>query len=92
MKLSEKWNDISIKDRLAYSTAIGAMIVGFGLCTASFFMMKSIGTDLLALLGEALIYAASIFTMSKYFSTKLLDIEKYMVKKIREIEESDKNE
>lgn len=62
-----KWKDLDIKTRLAYSTAIIAFLAGWGLTIAGFIIGAGIISDsVLWVLGQALVYAASIFGVGMY--------------------------
>ena len=66
--MAENWKDINIKDKIAYISAIGAFIIGWGLTIAGF-IVPPIGvvTDsVLWVLGQALVYAASVFGVGMY--------------------------
>ena len=61
------------KENAAYVTAISAFIVGWGLTIAGFVVppVGEVSNSVLAILGEALVYAASVFGVSLYFSNQM---------------------
>lgn len=63
-----KWKDLDAKTKIAYLTAIAAFIIGWGLTIAGFCVppVGEIADSLLWILGQALVYCASIFGVSMY--------------------------
>lgn len=61
------------KQKAAYITAIIAFIAGWGLTIAGFCVdpVGDISGSVLAVLGEALVYAASVFGVTLYFSNQM---------------------
>lgn len=61
------------KQKAAYTTAIVAFVAGWGLTIAGFCVppVGEISGSVLAVLGEALVYAASVFGVSLYFSNQM---------------------
>lgn len=78
------WRDLNIKDKIAISTAIAAFIIGWGLSIAAFIVppLGTISEGVLWILGQSLVYAASVFGIAGYFSTETLrmkrDLREYM--------------
>lgn len=76
---------MSVKDKIAIGTAITAFVLGWGMTIAGFFVepLGEVADSVLWVLGQALIYAASVFGISGYFnaSAKKLkkDIKEYIV-------------
>ena len=61
------------KQRAAYITAIAAFIVGWGLTIAGFCVppVGEVSGSVLAVLGEAMVYAASVFGVTMYFNHQM---------------------
>lgn len=61
------------RDRAAYMTAIIAFVVGWGLTIAGFIVEPTgeVSGSVLAILGEAMVYAASVFGVTMYFSHQM---------------------
>lgn len=61
------------KHRAAYATAIAAFIVGWGLTIAGFVVPPTgeVHSSVLAILGEAMVYAASVFGVTLYFHNQM---------------------
>lgn len=70
--------------KAAYATAIVAFIIGWGLTIAGFIVPPrgEISGSVLAVLGEAMVYAASVFGVTLYFQNQMAkfrhDARRYM--------------
>lgn len=64
---------MDIKQRTAYITAIIAFLAGWGLTIAGFCVPPTgeVSGSVLAVLGEAMVYAASVFGVSMYFGHEM---------------------
>lgn len=64
---------MDIKQRTAYITAIIAFVAGWGLTIAGFCVPPKgeVSGSVLAVLGEAMVYAASVFGVSMYFGHEM---------------------
>ena len=96
-KFKEKWSDLDLKTRIAYVTAIVAFTLGWGLTTAGFIIGAGIVHDsVLWILGQALLYAASVLGVGMYVTGsvrgmkraigKFMDEERKKGKKDQELE------
>ena len=81
---------IDFKQRAAYITAIVAFIIGWGLTIAGFIVPPTgeVSGSVLAVLGEAMVYAASVFGVTMYFGHQMEkfrhDTRLYIEKEIKE--------
>lgn len=72
------------KQRAAYWTAVLAFICGWGLTIAGFIVppVGEVSGSVLAILGEAMVYAASVFGVTLYFHHQMerfrIDSRKYI--------------
>ena len=72
------------KQRIAYWTAIIAFVCGWGLTIAGFIVPPTgeVSGSVLAVLGEAMIYTASVLGITLYYSNEMLkfkrDTRKYL--------------
>lgn len=66
------WCSLDIKEKAAIITAIAAFVVGWGLTIAGFIVppLGEIADSILWVLGQALIYAASVFGITSYFTSE----------------------
>lgn len=79
------WCSLDIKEKAAIITAIAAFVVGWGLTIAGFIVppLGEIADSILWVLGQALIYAASVFGITSYFTSE----SKRLKRNIREFVE-----
>ena len=81
----EKWRDLGVKDKIAIVTAVAAFIIGWGLSIAAFCVppVGEIANSVLFILGQALVYAASVFGITGYFQSETnrmrKDIKDYII-------------
>ena len=96
--MENKWHDINIKDKLAIITAIAAFLVGWGLTICGFVLppIAEVSDSVLWILGQSMIYAASVFGVSAYFTSSnrrtKADIESYFDRRLNEYENKLKDE
>lgn len=66
------WCSLDIKEKAAIITAVAAFIVGWALTIAGFIVppLGEITDGVLWVLGQALIYAASVFGITSYFTSE----------------------
>jgi len=66
-------NNDERKHKAAYATAIAAFVVGWGLTIAGFIVPPTgeVHGSVLAILGEAMVYAASVFGVTLYFHNQM---------------------
>ena len=75
---------MNTKQRIAYWTAIISFVCGWGLTIAGFIVPPSgeVSGSVLAVLGEAMVYTASVLGITLYFSNEMLkfkrDTRKYL--------------
>ena len=91
-----KWKDLDAKTKIAYLTAIAAFIIGWGLTIAGFCVppVGEIADSLLWILGQALVYCASIFGVSMYTVGSVKGMKREIAEFLRkkEIEEQEEEE
>lgn len=66
------------KQKTAYWTAIIAFVCGWGLTIAGFCVspLGEVSGSVLAVLGEAMVYAASVLGVTLYFSNEMLKFKR----------------
>lgn len=75
---------MNTKQRIAYWTAIISFVCGWGLTIAGFVVppQGEVSGSVLAVLGEAMVYTASVLGITLYFSNEMLkfkrDTRKYL--------------
>jgi hypothetical protein len=91
MKTSFK--DLNIKEKLAICSALAAFIIGWGMSIAGFIVppLGEVHESILFILGQALVYAASVFGIAAYFKAEShqmkSDLRQYFSEKERLQEE-----
>lgn len=67
MEERKGWKQLDVKTKIAYITAVVAFIIGWGLTIAGFIVGAGVISEtVLWVLGQALVYAASIFGVGMY--------------------------
>lgn len=64
---------LTIKEIVTLSTAVFAILIGFGLTVAGFIVppLGAISDSVLWVLGQSLVYAGSIFGISTHYSSEV---------------------
>lgn len=71
------WSQLDIKTKVAYITAIIAFIIGWGLTISGFIIGAGVISDsVLWVLGQALIYAASVFGVGMYVGNEVIGMKR----------------
>lgn len=83
------WKTLDTKTKIAYTTAIAAFALGWGLTIAGFIIGAGIISDsVLWVLGQALVYAASVFGVGMYTASAVKgmkrEVEDFLHKEIEE--------
>lgn len=82
------------RQKAAYITALLAFILGWGLTVAGFCVPPKgeISGSVLAVLGEAMVYAASVFGVTMYFNHRLVELREDTRRLIRKELEEEREE
>ena len=85
---NNKWSDLNIKDKIAILSAIVAFILGWCMSIAGFWIppIGEVGDSILWILGQALLYAASVFGVSAYFRSETVQLRRDMDKHLEAME------
>ena len=85
---------LDTKSKFAIGTAIGAFVIGFGLTIAGFVLPPrgEVHDSVLWILGQALIYTASVLGIGMYFNSKLTQLDITTQKMIRQELHKEKEE
>lgn len=66
------WSELEVKTKIAYITAIIAFFLGWGLTVAGFIIGAGVISDsVLWVLGQSLVYAASVFGVGMYVTNSV---------------------
>lgn len=92
-EIVEKYGKCTAKQKAAISTALAAFILGWGLTIAGFIIppVGEIADSVLWVLGQALVYAASVFGITGYFTAESKrmkrDMEDYFDRRLERMNE-----
>ena len=83
-----KWIDLNIKEKLAIITALAAFIIGWCLSIAAFIVppLGEISSGILWILGQSLVYAASVFGITGYFNAEQVKLRNDMDRHLEHME------
>lgn len=85
-EMKTKFIDLNIKEKIAIMTAVAAFVLGWILSILGFYEEPKgdVSNSVLWILGQALLYAASVFGVSSYFSAEAVamkaDINRHIEK------------
>lgn len=81
------WKDLGIKEKLAMISACAAFCMGWTLTAlASFVPLLISEQGILWILGQSLIYSASVFGISAYFRSETVQLRRDMDKHLERME------
>ena len=86
--MKTKWVDLNIKEKLSIASAIIAFILGWCMSIAGFWIppVGEVADSILWILGQALLYAASVFGVSAYFRSESVQLRRDMDKHLEHME------
>ena len=71
------WSELDVKTKIAYFTAIIAFCIGWGLTISGFILGAGVISDsVLWVLGQALVYAASVFGVGMYVGNEVMGMKR----------------
>lgn len=90
----ETWKTLNIKDKLAILSACVAFILGWALSIAAFIVppIGIVSDGVLWILGQALLYSASVFGVASYFNSETIRLRndiRHQLHKYRELEDEE---
>ena len=76
--MKQTWKDLNIKEKLSIISALLAFIIGWALSIAGFIVppVGEVHESLLFILGQALVYAASVFGIAAYFKSESVQMKR----------------
>lgn len=87
------WKDLSIKDKLALISACAAFTIGWGLTVCAAFVPILLSEQgVLFILGQALVYSASVFGLGMYFKSEASQMKADMRRYLKERKVEDDEE
>lgn len=91
----DTWKEMDVKTKFAIVTAVVAFVVGWGLTIAGFILdpKGQVHDSVLWILGQALIYTASVLGIGMYFNNQMVkfrsDTKRYIDRELREDRSND---
>lgn len=84
-----KWRDINIKEQIAIISACAVLCIGWTLVTIGFLLSPQgeVHDSVLWILGQTLIYAASVFGLAGYMSSQVFSMKKDINDHFRQMEQ-----
>ena len=71
------WSELDVKTKIAYFTALMAFCIGWGLTISGFILGAGVISDsVLWVLGQALVYAASVFGVGMYVGNEVVGMKR----------------
>lgn len=88
IEMKNSWKDLNVKEKIAIVSAILAFIFGWSMSVAGFFLppIGEVADSVLWILGQALIYAASVFGVSAYFRSETVQLKRDMDRHLEHME------
>lgn len=81
------WNDLSIKEKLAIGSACAAFALGWIITGLAAFVPLLISEQgVLWILGQSLVYTASVFGVSAYFRSEAVQLRRDMDRHLEQME------
>lgn len=75
--MKQKWSDLNVKDQLAIGTAVLAFLAGWILTgLAAFVPLLLSEQSVLWILGQSLVYSASVFGVAAYFKSESVQLRR----------------
>lgn len=85
--MKQNWSDLNIKEKLAIISACAAFTIGWGLVICAAFVPILLSEQgVLFILGQALIYSASVFGVALYFKAESVQMKHDIDRHIRSME------
>lgn len=86
-KMKSTWKDLNIKEKLAIASACSAFCIGWTLTLCAAFLPVLLSEQaILWILGQSLVYSASVFGISAYFKSETVQLKRDVDKHIEKME------
>lgn len=84
--MNQTWKTLDIKTKFAIISAVAAFLLGWGLTIAAFIVppIGEVHDSVLFVLGQALIYTASVFGIGLYFSSESQQLKREIAQMVNE--------
>lgn len=86
--MNKRWVNLSIKEKIAIISAIVAFTLGWVMSILGFWIppVGEVADSILWILGQSLVYAASVFGVTSYFSSETVRMKADINKHIERME------
>lgn len=86
--MKSEWKDLNIKEKITIISACAAFIFGWAMSMAGFFLppIGEVADSILWILGQSMVYAASVFGVSAYFRSETVQLKRDMDRHLEHIE------
>ena len=85
--MKSTWKDLNIKEKLAIASACAAFCIGWALTLCAAFLPVLLSEQaILWILGQSLIYSASVFGISAYFKSETVQLKRDVNRHIEKME------
>lgn len=87
---NENWSKLGIKEKIALISACAAFFLGWAMSILGFCVppVGEVADSILWILGQGLLYAASVFGVTAYFKSESVQLRKDMDKHLESIEKA----
>jgi len=87
IEMKTTWNDLGVKEKLAIGSACAAFALGWIITALAAFVPLLISEQgVLWILGQSLVYTASVFGVSAYFKSEAVQLRRDMNRQFRHME------
>lgn len=86
--MKNKWSDLNIKEKISIISAIAAFVIGWTLSICGFIVppVGEVHESILFILGQGLVYAASVFGIAAYFKSESIQLKHDINRHIDKVE------
>ena len=87
---NDNWSKLGIKEKIALISACAAFFLGWAMSILGFCVppVGEVADSILWILGQGLLYAASVFGVTAYFKSESVQLRKDMDKHLESIEKA----
>lgn len=84
------WKDLDIKEKFSYATALVAFTIGWFITIWGFYVppIGEASNSVLAILGEALVYASGVFGLAQYFNSEHRNLRRDVRDRMNDMEQA----
>lgn len=93
-EIKDKFDKMTMKEKLAYGTCIAAFVLGWGLTIAGFIVppVGIVSDSVLWVLGQALMYCGAVIGISSHYGSEVRNFEKKISDYVKKTEKDKTNQ